>query len=117
MAANAAERRLVEQAEEELQRTAEHRAARAARDAALAALPEGADWLNGWPQIGDASVLMGTGVRCVGCGRLRGVTCVVFDDDWRAPGPEPQWRFAPETCPICPPDGYRPEWAPDTTNT
>ena len=69
-----------------------------ARDAAIA----GRDWLNGWPSIDDGrAVLMGTEVRCVCCGRSRGLTTVAFPDDWEPPGAEPAWPFSQDDCPLC----------------
>lgn len=56
-------------------------------------------WLNGWPRISPHQVLIGTGVHCVGCGKLQGVTCVVFPEDWEA-RPEPDWPFTEVDCPI-----------------
>jgi hypothetical protein len=59
-------------------------------------------WLHGWPRIDSGrTVLIGTGVHCVCCGRLRGVTCVAFTEDWEPPGPDPVWPFGEADCPIC----------------
>jgi hypothetical protein len=57
-------------------------------------------WLHGWPLVGDG-VLIGTMVHCAGCGRPRGVTCVVFGGDWEAPDRDPDWPFDQAGCPIC----------------
>lgn len=61
------------------------------------------DWLHGWPRLGDngTSVLIGTGVYCVGCGKSRGVTTVAFPEDWQPPGPDPDWPFPEDACPVC----------------
>lgn len=56
-------------------------------------------WLNGWPRLNVRTVLMGTEVRCVCCGRTHGITCVVFEPDWEPPGPEPEWPFTEADCP------------------
>lgn len=58
-------------------------------------------WLNGWPRMGDFTVLVGNGVHCLGCGHDRGITTVAISEDWRAPGPEPAWPLAEDGCPIC----------------
>jgi hypothetical protein len=59
-------------------------------------------WLNGWPRLGTGdAVLIGTGMYCVCCGRLRGVTTVAFSADWEPPGPEPVWPFGEADCPLC----------------
>jgi hypothetical protein len=59
------------------------------------------DWLNGWPRIGEAAVLMGTAVVCVGCGKSHGITTVAFDENTAFPDKEPAWPFDEETCPVC----------------
>jgi hypothetical protein len=60
-------------------------------------------WLHGWPRINRGrAVLMGTGVHCVCCGRLQGVTTVAFDPDWVSP-PDPVWPFDIADCPLCAP--------------
>ena len=64
-------------------------------------MPADLPWLNGWPRMGLTGVLMGTGVHCVGCGTLHGVTCVVFPEDWSPPGPEPTFPFKRGDCPVC----------------
>lgn len=70
-------------------------------------------WLHGWgrlyPEHGGVSVLMGTGTYCVGCGRDQGVICVVIEDDWEPPGPEPDWPFPQDACPVC---WLREHWNP-----
>ena len=58
-------------------------------------------WMNGWPRTGALHVLIGTGVHCVCCGSLRGVTTVAFPPDWEPPGPDPVWPFGHDDCPIC----------------
>lgn len=58
-------------------------------------------WMNGWPRIGPFSVLIGTGAHCVCCGRLQGVTCVAFPEDWEPSGPDPVWPFGEQDCPLC----------------
>lgn len=56
-------------------------------------------WLHGWPLYGD-TVLMGTGVHCAGCGRDFGTATVAFPESWTPPGPEPEWPFDEESCPV-----------------
>lgn len=58
-------------------------------------------WLNGWHRISGRSVLMGTGVYCVGCGKGQGTMCVTFPEGYRPPENEPDWPFPQETCPVC----------------
>ena len=58
-------------------------------------------WLNGWPRIGRREVLIGTGCHCVCCGRIHGITSVAFPPDWEPPGPEPEWPFGEQDCPLC----------------
>jgi hypothetical protein len=100
MAARARKRRLVAEAEERRQR----RQADLADDRLRADRP----WLHGWPRMGrGTSVLIGTSVHCVGCGRFHGVTCVVFPDRWEAPGPDPEWPFGEVDCPVCYLEGER----------
>lgn len=58
-------------------------------------------WLNGWSRINDGrTVLLGTVVCCVCCGREQGITCVVFPADWEPP-PTPVWPFGRDDCPLC----------------
>lgn len=60
-------------------------------------------WLHGWPR-GKVDVLIGTGVRCVGCGKDYGVTTVAFPEGWEHwidRRPYPDWPFDEETCPVC----------------
>ncbi len=59
------------------------------------------DWLNGWPRIGGASVLLGTQVACVGCGKEQGTTTVAFEEGVVLPEHEPDWPFEEATCPVC----------------
>jgi hypothetical protein len=73
------------------------------------------DWLNGWPQFGN-EVLIGTGFHCVGCGRLRGITSVVYEDGyekWAAGRPMPVWPQAEGSCTICPDEPPWPDPAPE----
>lgn len=81
------------------------------RDAEAAALqellPEGDDWLNGWPRS-DTTVRIGTAIHCIACGRIHGVVCTAFPPDWEPPGPEPVWPYSEADCPI--PDCSN--WAP-----
>lgn len=58
-------------------------------------------WLNGWYRMGKSAVLMGTMVRCVGCGRSFGITSVVIDDRWTPPTKDPDWPFPEGECPVC----------------
>lgn len=59
-------------------------------------------WLNGWTRAtASGEVLIGVEVHCVCCGRSRGITCVAFATDWQPPGPEPEWPFHPDDCPLC----------------
>lgn len=59
-------------------------------------------WLNGWQLLSDKTrVLVGTVVRCSGCGMDLGCICVAFPDNWEPPGPEPVWPFAEDGCPVC----------------
>ncbi len=64
------------------------------------AITAGRPWLNGWPRD-LRTVLIGSGVHCICCGRLAGVTCVAFPEDWVPPGPEPVWPFGQDDCPLC----------------
>lgn len=57
-------------------------------------------WLNGWPRIGF-SVLIGSGVHCIGCGTFHGVTCVAIPEDWQPPEKMPDWPFEQDSCPVC----------------
>jgi hypothetical protein len=45
------------------------------------------------------TVVYGTGVFCVGCGRFFGLGCVVVTED--APAPPESWPFAENDCPVC----------------
>lgn len=58
-------------------------------------------YLNGWPRLGIDSVLMGTWVRCIGCGGDQGCTTVAFPENWQPPGPDPMWPFSEDACPVC----------------
>jgi hypothetical protein len=57
-------------------------------------------WLNGWPR-NETAVFIGTGVHCIGCGADCGVTCVGFEEGWKAPEKMPEWPFEQDSCPIC----------------
>lgn len=99
------EARMAERAR--LRREAREADERQRREAALAAAlaklgeaRQGDEWLNGWPRLGT-SVLMGTCLYCIGCGRFFGVTTVAFPEDWEAPGPDPVWPFDPADCDLC----------------
>ncbi len=59
------------------------------------------EWLKGWPRMGPAAVLIGTGVHCLGCGDLRGITSVVIDEHWTPPAELPSWPFRVGDCPVC----------------
>lgn len=100
MAARATARAVVRNAALERERIASVAAARRALDDIAGT--RGWSWLNGWPRMGDdgSAVLMGTSVRCLGCGDDFGTTCVVFPDGWEPPGPEPAWPFGIDECPI-----------------
>jgi hypothetical protein len=98
MAARTAQRRVVAEAER-IAADGVHEAEAERRLTDLVGR-DGWVWLNGWPRTG-ASVLIGTCVHCVGCGRYFGIATVVFEEGWRAPGPAPAWPFLPDTCPIC----------------
>lgn len=81
-------------------REREHKRLAAEEAAIEERLPKDYDWLNGWPRIGRFHVLIGTGTHCIACGRLQGITCVAFAEDWEPPGPNPDWPFAEDDCPI-----------------
>lgn len=57
-------------------------------------------WLNGWRRFGN-SVQMGSAVHCAGCGKTRGVACVVIPEGYLPPEKEPEWPFDEESCPVC----------------
>jgi hypothetical protein len=57
-------------------------------------------WMNGWPRMSLQTMLVGSGVECVCCGRCRGVTCVAIDPDWIAPPPI-TYPFSEADCPLC----------------
>lgn len=69
-------------------------------------------WMNGWPRLGRTSLLMGTQVRCVGCGRDCGTTSVVAVDNQPESGPEPAWPFGFDDCPVCDRPDSGAGWAP-----
>lgn len=101
MAARAAGRRRVREEMVAREREATRVAARAAIDELIGR--DGDGWLNGWPRMGDEglTVLMGASIRCVGCGRHYGITCVVIEEGWEPPGPEPEWPWTQAECPVC----------------
>jgi hypothetical protein len=58
-------------------------------------------WKHGWPTLSDwTTMLIGTGVHCVACGTLLGITTVAFPPGWTEPGPTPDWPFEEATCPL-----------------
>lgn len=59
------------------------------------------DWLHGWPRIGETGVLIGTQVRCVGCGKDCGTTAVALEAGVTFPEREPEWPFDEAGCPVC----------------
>jgi hypothetical protein len=65
-------------------------------------------WLNGWHRDSLTQVWMGSGPRCIGCGRSFGVACVVFGEDYSPPEKDPDWPFPMSSCPICLPAYGRP---------
>lgn len=58
-------------------------------------------WLNGWPRMGRAAVLVGNATHCIGCGRMYGITTVAIDAKWTPPTLDPAWPFRPGDCPVC----------------
>lgn len=62
-------------------------------------------WLNGWER-NHTGVLIGTGIHCAGCGKTRGVICVVFEEGYQPPKMWPDWPFDEESCPLCEALGY-----------
>lgn len=63
-------------------------------------------WLNGHDRKG-ATVLIGTGTHCAGCGRFCGTTCVFIPDNYIPPPSLPAWPFEQDTCPVCNDGGIR----------
>jgi hypothetical protein len=57
-------------------------------------------WLNGWSRDGN-TVLLGSSVHCVGCGKSYGTTCVVIPEGWAPPEKNPDWPFDEADCPVC----------------
>jgi len=59
------------------------------------------DWLNGWNRHG-ATVIVGNGVHCAGCGKDQGIVTVDLSDagDWDT-RKVPDWPFLEGDCPIC----------------
>lgn len=57
-------------------------------------------WLNGWYRVG-ASVFIGTGVHCAGCGKFNGIGCVAIDPNAKWPETMPDWPFNEASCPLC----------------
>lgn len=69
-------------------------------------------WLNEWhKEKGKDYILIGTVIRCIGCGRYLGITCVVPSEPWKHQNKEPVWPFAQNDCPVCTKElrGLRPE--------
>lgn len=64
-------------------------------------MPAELAWLNGWPRAGLKSVRIGTGVHCIGCGRLQGVVGTVIPEGWTPPPEMPAYPFQPGDCPVC----------------
>jgi hypothetical protein len=59
------------------------------------------EWLNGWAWVPQSrSVLIGTGMHCVGCGTDQGVTTVAFPEDFVPPDRLPDWPFTVDDCPV-----------------
>lgn len=56
------------------------------------------EWLNGNTRTAD-SVLIGTGVYCVGCGLFKGLACVGIIAGYVQP-PVPTWPFNEADCPV-----------------
>jgi len=87
------------------ERNREHQQAKTGREVATGKPDRPAPqptWLNGWTRAtASGEVLIGVEVHCVCCGRSRGITCVAFATDWQPPGPEPEWPFHPDDCPLC----------------
>lgn len=52
------------------------------------------------PEKVRTTVLDGSMVRCRGCGRDLGVTCVAFPRDY-TPEPLPPFPFLADDCPVC----------------
>lgn len=63
--------------------------------------PDRLAWLHGWPWRGGLDVEMGSGVHCIGCGRMLGVFTVVLPENWQRPGSQPDWPFPEDRCPVC----------------
>ena len=57
-------------------------------------------WLHKWPKINSTTILMGTGIYCIGCGKDRGVISAMIDPD-NIPSKRPEWPFEEKNCPIC----------------
>jgi hypothetical protein len=58
-------------------------------------------WMNGWSRLSLTAMLIGSGVHCVACGRLQGVTCVAITPNWTPPDKDPDWPFGQDNCPVC----------------
>jgi hypothetical protein len=57
------------------------------------------DWLHGWPRTND-HVLVGTSLRCAGCGQSQGTITIAITGDWTPPGLDPDWPFPESDCPV-----------------
>jgi hypothetical protein len=59
-------------------------------------------WLNGWVRmpLDPTSVLIGTVVHCVGCGKARGMISVVMSENEILPDKLPDWPFDEIMCPV-----------------
>jgi hypothetical protein len=99
MAQRAAARRLIAEAERACEVDIRLAKAKALAVQAKEALGP-VDWLHGWLNLGEDTVLIGTGLYCVYCGADWGVTTVAIDPDW-VPPPTPDWPLKPEHCPVC----------------
>ncbi len=57
-------------------------------------------WLNGWIRTGS-SILIGTKVCCVGCGKCHGITCIAIEENYIPPVQLPNFPFNKKYCPVC----------------
>ena len=57
-------------------------------------------WLNGWMRQGD-TVLIGSGLHCVGCGFFLGTCCVILSDCAMPSREDPDYPFEQASCPVC----------------
>lgn len=94
MAARAKARSAAAQEQEQLRLTQRRHAAR------LENLQR--PWLHGWRRSDNGlTVWMAGTSHCVGCGLLLGTACVVIEEGWEPPGPDPVWPFTEADCPVC----------------